>query len=328
MMTRFNLPCLLLSVASLAAVVAAQVGQDELLRRRDLKIAEPWVKAGGWFTDYEAALAESKRSGKPVLAFFTRSYSPCAPCISLETHVMAKPAFTEFAREIVPFLHVTSLVEGEPHADLLMEKGGTGFPFLCFMNSSGHVMARHYRQRSVKAFRRTLKNEVREYLAIEKKALAGDADAKYLYLLRRLGLGVDYAIARKMADELIACKTAGELKSLSSDRRKRLEQKLTNLEYDELRETARQTRRYDIAGKRCAAMMKAGREPESSRRVIDFWSFVIIHARSTRDVPLFEDALKRMDKHSGDTPRVRAFMAERRVELEDLRAAVAASKKK
>ena len=49
--------------------------QEELVQKRDAKLGEPWLKAAPWFTDYDKALAEAKKTGKPVLAFFSRSYA-------------------------------------------------------------------------------------------------------------------------------------------------------------------------------------------------------------------------------------------------------------
>ncbi|MBI3724903.1 hypothetical protein HY251_13245 [bacterium] len=45
------------------------------MKKRDAKLAEGWVKSGGWITDYDKALEESKKSGKLIFAYFTRSYA-------------------------------------------------------------------------------------------------------------------------------------------------------------------------------------------------------------------------------------------------------------
>ena len=65
---------LALAVA-LSACSAEDPVQEALQAQRRAKLAEPWVAAGGWTTEYEAALAEGRRSAKPVLAYFTRSYA-------------------------------------------------------------------------------------------------------------------------------------------------------------------------------------------------------------------------------------------------------------
>jgi hypothetical protein len=65
--------------AILPLVVALLLGapsEKELTARRDKLLAEPWVKANAWVKDYDEALAAAKKEGKPVFAYFTRSYSP------------------------------------------------------------------------------------------------------------------------------------------------------------------------------------------------------------------------------------------------------------
>ena len=63
------------ALLALATVAGAQ-DDAELVRKRDAKLAEPWLKAASWITDYDQALAESEKTGKPIFGYFTRSYSP------------------------------------------------------------------------------------------------------------------------------------------------------------------------------------------------------------------------------------------------------------
>ena len=66
----------LIGVAALsAAAQQAPPNQDDLKKKLADKVAEEWVKDGGWITDYDAARAEAKKSGKLILAYFTRSYA-------------------------------------------------------------------------------------------------------------------------------------------------------------------------------------------------------------------------------------------------------------
>ncbi len=68
------LAALLLTLTAVAA--ARERSEKELRQRRDALMAKAWVKASPWITDYEKALAESKKSGKPIFAYLTRSYAP------------------------------------------------------------------------------------------------------------------------------------------------------------------------------------------------------------------------------------------------------------
>ncbi len=50
--------------------------QEELIRRRDAKLAEPWVAKGGWISDYDKARSLAKKKNKLIFTYFTRSYAP------------------------------------------------------------------------------------------------------------------------------------------------------------------------------------------------------------------------------------------------------------
>ena len=64
----------------LAAVVTLGLGSaafaQSLEEKRDKKLASAFLKKAAWFTDYDKARDESKKSGKPIFAYFTRSFSP------------------------------------------------------------------------------------------------------------------------------------------------------------------------------------------------------------------------------------------------------------
>jgi len=35
-----------------------------------------WFTGGSWITDFDAAKAKARQSGKPIFAYFTRTYAP------------------------------------------------------------------------------------------------------------------------------------------------------------------------------------------------------------------------------------------------------------
>lgn len=49
---------------------------NPLVRKRDAKLAEPWLKKAAWFTDFDAARQAARDQRKLIFAYFTRSYSP------------------------------------------------------------------------------------------------------------------------------------------------------------------------------------------------------------------------------------------------------------
>ena len=62
--------------AALVAILGARASAGDLEDKRDKKLKEPFIEAGHWLTDYDKAREESKKTGKPMLVYFTRSYSP------------------------------------------------------------------------------------------------------------------------------------------------------------------------------------------------------------------------------------------------------------
>jgi len=68
----------LLGSGLLALPISAQsqLSQEELIQRRDAKLAEDFLKNASWILDYDAAKAQAKNNGKPIFAYFTRSFAP------------------------------------------------------------------------------------------------------------------------------------------------------------------------------------------------------------------------------------------------------------
>ena len=66
-----------LIVAGAAAVGFAQdPAQADFQAKYEKKVAESWFTDNGFTDDYDVARARSKEAGKPIFAYFTRSYSP------------------------------------------------------------------------------------------------------------------------------------------------------------------------------------------------------------------------------------------------------------
>jgi hypothetical protein len=65
---------------SLAAALVLAIGSSafaqSLEEKRDKKLASEFLKKAAWVTDYDKAREESKKSGKPIFGYFTRSFSP------------------------------------------------------------------------------------------------------------------------------------------------------------------------------------------------------------------------------------------------------------
>jgi hypothetical protein len=64
----------IVGILALSAAAAQADRQAQLKQKRDQKLAERWITLAEWIPDYDRARARSKASGKPIFAYFTRSY--------------------------------------------------------------------------------------------------------------------------------------------------------------------------------------------------------------------------------------------------------------
>jgi hypothetical protein len=63
--------------AGLLVALAAPLAAAETLEEKfAAKMAKPFTTAAPWVLDYEEALKQARETGKPVFAYFTRSYHP------------------------------------------------------------------------------------------------------------------------------------------------------------------------------------------------------------------------------------------------------------
>jgi len=49
--------------------------QEAMKKKLEEKLESEFLKNAAWVTDFDQAKAESKKSGKPIFAYFTRSYA-------------------------------------------------------------------------------------------------------------------------------------------------------------------------------------------------------------------------------------------------------------
>lgn len=64
-------------VAILTTELSAQrtYDQDKMAANYAEMKTHAWFKDGSWVTDFDAAKAEAKKTGKPIFAYFTRTYA-------------------------------------------------------------------------------------------------------------------------------------------------------------------------------------------------------------------------------------------------------------
>jgi len=69
-----NLRCLALAAFVLLGS-GGVVRAGDLEDKRDALLKEEWLKKADWITDYDKAREESKKTGKAIFGYFTRSYA-------------------------------------------------------------------------------------------------------------------------------------------------------------------------------------------------------------------------------------------------------------
>ena len=69
---------LLISILSIAvaAPIVAQDDQAALIAKRAKKLKSAFLTKNAWFTDFDKARAEAKKTNRTIFAYFTRSYAP------------------------------------------------------------------------------------------------------------------------------------------------------------------------------------------------------------------------------------------------------------
>ena len=96
----------------------------------------PSVRASdGWLETYGAAVAEAKRTGKPILADFSTSW--CGSCRDLERYTFRDPAIIERLDGFVK-LHV----DGDRYPEMVNSYSVSGYPTLVSLTPDGRELNR------------------------------------------------------------------------------------------------------------------------------------------------------------------------------------------
>ena len=251
------------------------------------KKQQPMFGKAKWTLDYEQALAEAKATGKPVFAYFTRSYAPCHPCVALELSAFVDAAFAPFGQEVVLFCHITSHVAGEPHPDLLREKGGTDFPYIAFLDADGNVLAKE-RQRTAGGFRSTAATIARMRTLAPEAAASNIAAAELLAAQLKLG-------AITIAD---AQQRAHSLSEVPAAARQHLEQALIDAEADALITQSPGKAATDAASERLLGMLADHRIPTGETARL-FFTRVLFAAGERHDAAAYRLALAGLKQQIG-----------------------------
>ncbi|MBI4566959.1 MAG: thioredoxin family protein [Planctomycetes bacterium] len=120
-----------------------------LLTLLALFLAAPAARAAdAWLTSYDEAVAQSKKTGKPILADFTGS-DWCGWCIKLKEEVFSKPEFGKWAAGNVVLLELDFPRKKElpkplteQNKKLAAKYGIRGYPTVLFLDEEGEPFGR------------------------------------------------------------------------------------------------------------------------------------------------------------------------------------------
>ena len=229
----------------------------------------------------------------------------------MEGGALLTDAFVEFSKDYVLYCNIMSRVPGDKHQNLLMEKGGMGFPYLVFLDAEGNVLAKHEGARDADGFRETGK-KVRAFLELRKKAETGGPGAKLDYLIARLDLG-----HAKVGD---AEREVGGLGTLSAEQKARFEVALTNATILETVRAIQNDEGAEQAGKKFYEMYKAGKAaPTSDDAVQAYWILLMDCAEEQKDAVAFEAGFKALKAKFGELPQAQKWFKEKEETLKKLK---------
>jgi thioredoxin-related protein len=121
---------------------------DEQLAQKPAAEAGQEAGAGGWLTDYKAAIAQAKAEKKIVIADFTGS-DWCGWCIKLKQEVFDQPEFQAWAKDNAVMLELDFPRKKKLPAELAAQNKKLaaqfkieGYPTIVFLDGSGKEIGR------------------------------------------------------------------------------------------------------------------------------------------------------------------------------------------
>ena len=225
--------------------------------------------------------------------------------------MLSSEEFKAFTAEVVPFLHVTSRVEGEHHPKLLEEKGGRGFPYLVVLDAKGEVLSQ-VADRSVDGFRKAVK-DAGDFTTLSAKEKRSPAEEMKLLRLQHDMHKVEDAAARERANAIDVSDAA-----VKKDR----DEFVFGLDVAaELKgKNMRDAAVRGAVGKTFSEWWAAGKEPTEDGLAQPYFILMLDHAESGRDVALFEKALGRLRERFGSNPGAEGFFKKQEERLQKLKA--------
>ncbi len=237
----------------------------------------------------------------------------------MESGALSEKDFPAFSAQVIPFLHITSKIEGMKHDGLLQEKGFGGFPSLAFMDAEGNIIHKQG-ARSVEAFTASM-HALPKLADLEERIAAGEKGLDYEYLLAKWDLG-----QASYEDVVKACDT---IEGLNDKQKATLAAMRIDAEVDHLSKSMRvrdeEERNAAVkkAGPRFKEILKSGHELSEMRQNV-VWNGLMTYAELENDAELFAKAVDFFKKLYADEPRAARYLESLDGRLEALREAASA----
>ncbi len=207
----------------------------------------------------------------------------------MENGSFSSDEFAAFTKTVIPFLHVTTRIEGRENDDLLTVYGGRGFPTMKFLDAEGKALADNNARdvSGIQAVAKALAN----LSAIKQRIARGEKGLDAQLLLAEMTVGsVSLADAKK--------RLAG-LKKLKPEMKAKLDGAMINLEVDEaLNQLMSGKGDMDQLTDMMVKMAKEGRIPTGESAGF-FWSLVTQWADKNGEVDLLEKGYNFLIKKYG-----------------------------
>ncbi len=209
------------------------------------------------------------------------------------------------------------MIEGRKDDNLLLEKGGSSFPNIVFMDEEGGIVAIE-EERSVAGFRKTFHERVRRFMDLRAKARSGDLAAQVDFALLEGDLGrVRFAELRKRLEgkDLSAAQKVimqdVELGEMIRDVTDAQDDATAHANLDKL-----------------AAAYARGRSPSGGERRRQFLALVLEYALGHDDADLAQRALDAVrplyeEAYGKDNVELQGWLRQTSEQINDLRAAKA-----
>jgi len=211
---------------------------------------------------------------------------------------------------VIPYLHVTTRIEGHPYDGLLKEKGFAGFPSLCFMDASGNVIAKPG-ERSVASFEKTL-GQVTEVAKLRAEVEGGRKELGLRLLVAewRLG-GMDLATTKKRAEAL---------PKLGAADQEVLDQLLFDAEILALAIGTEKAEKFETAAAHYKKVLAEGKRMPSEWSERPFWNLLMRKAdMEPPDPELYEKAVAAQKRIHAGNPNMAAYLEKIEARLAELK---------